>query len=91
MPSPSDDGDSAVSDLSEQELYDLVHRATKDAVLGAFGTVLLVGVGVVLFLTGLSAAVGALGIGGVAVGAAVAVFGVVLVVWALDLLPSSSR
>ncbi|MGB9931107.1 hypothetical protein [Haloarcula amylolytica] len=57
--SPADDGpadtpadpratDDSVAQLSEEELYAIVRVAAEDAVLGAFGTLMLVGIGVVL-------------------------------------------
>lgn len=86
MPSSSDDD--SVAALSEQELYHLVHRATRDAVLDAVGTVLLTGLGLVLVLAGGSAAIGALTIGAAVFGALLALAGAALALWALDLLPS---
>jgi len=52
--SPSGPSNRSVSDLSERELYGLVRVAAEDAVLGAIGTLLLAGLGLVLFLGGLS-------------------------------------
>ncbi|MDS0220529.1 hypothetical protein NDI54_04090 [Haloarcula sp. S1AR25-5A] len=53
--SPADDDpsggsatDSSVAQLSDEELYAIVRLAAEDAVLGAFGTLMLVGIGVVL-------------------------------------------
>jgi hypothetical protein len=64
--SPADDGpadtsadpratDDSVAQLSEEELYAIVRVATEDAVLGALGTLMLVGIGIVLIATGASA------------------------------------
>ncbi|MBV0903595.1 hypothetical protein [Haloarcula salina] len=62
VPPPTDSGETnssaastrSVSDLSERELYGLVRVAAEDAVLGAIGTLLLAGLGLILFLGGLS-------------------------------------
>ncbi|AUG48245.1 hypothetical protein BVU17_12200 [Haloarcula taiwanensis] len=59
VPSPADDDsadtpahpratDGSVATLSEEELYAIVRVATEDAVLGALGTLMLVGIGIVL-------------------------------------------
>ncbi|WP_324663358.1 hypothetical protein [Haloarcula sediminis] len=87
MPSPDDESDSAPA-LSEAELYRIVHEATQDAILGAVGTILLAGVGVVLFLAGLSAIVGALNIVGTVLGVCFAALGLYLVASLLDGVPS---
>jgi hypothetical protein len=49
--SATDDG---VEQLSEQELYAIVRVAAEDAVLGAFGTVMLVAIGAILIWAGTS-------------------------------------
>ncbi|WP_424000480.1 hypothetical protein ACOZ4I_13775 [Haloarcula salina] len=62
VPPSTDSGDTksaspstrSVSELSERELYGLVRVAAEDAVLGAIGTLLLAGLGLTLFLGGLS-------------------------------------
>lgn len=64
VPPPTDSGDTnspaaasssrSVSELSERELYGIVRVAAEDAVLGAIGTLLLAGLGLALFLGGLS-------------------------------------
>lgn|GEM_PF-2151429 len=89
MPSPDDaDQDRESTALSEAELYRIVHDATQDAILGAVGTVLLAGVGVVLFLAGVSAVLGALDVGGTVLGVCFAALGLYLVVSLLDGVPS---
>jgi hypothetical protein len=50
--SPSTPSTRNVSELSEDELYGIVRVATEDAVLGALGTLMLVGIGIVLIATG---------------------------------------
>ncbi|EMA33593.1 hypothetical protein [Haloarcula japonica] len=49
---PATDGSAAA--LSEEELYAIVRVAAEDAVLGALGTLMLVGIGIVLIATGAS-------------------------------------
>lgn len=88
MPSPPDDADSGVGALSERELYELVHRATRDAVLDAVGTVLLAVLGLVLLGAGLSAVVGALDVAGLVAGVVATAGGLALLAWALDVVPS---
>ena len=87
MPSPPED-ETAVTDLSERELYQLIHRATRDAVLDAVGTVIIAGLGLILFVTGLSLGVGSLDVGGLVFGGLLVLAGVVLMLSPLDLFPS---
>ncbi|WP_436929446.1 hypothetical protein [Halosimplex halobium] len=52
------DGGSA-ADIDEERLYEIVHDAVEDAILGVVGTLLLLGVGVVLLSSGVTAVLGA--------------------------------
>ncbi|KAA9399961.1 hypothetical protein Har1130_02450 [Haloarcula sp. CBA1130] len=94
VPSPADDDsadtaagpqatDGRVAQLSEEELYATVRVAAEDAVLGAFGTLMLVGIGVVLASWG-----AALLLSGTPLPAAI---GVVLVLFGAYLALSSLR
>jgi len=82
--SPATDGDS--TQLSEEELYAIVRVAAEDAVLGAFGTLMLVGIGVILIATGASMLF-ALSPLPVAVGVALIVFGAYLALSSLRIIP----
>ncbi|MFC7140412.1 hypothetical protein ACFQMA_11300 [Halosimplex aquaticum] len=74
--------------IDEDELYEIVHDAVEDAILGAVGTLLLVGIGVLLFASGAAAVGQAEGTAAVAVGLGVALLGGGLVVTTLtDVLP----
>ncbi|GCF14290.1 hypothetical protein Harman_22250 [Haloarcula mannanilytica] len=53
-PSSGPATDGSVAQLSEDELYAIVRVATEDAVLGALGTLMLVGIGVFLIAAGTS-------------------------------------
>lgn len=86
-----DGGDVRVGDLTSEEFYELVHAAVTDALLGAVGTMLLVGLGFLLFWIGVAATVRTAG--GEAqpfalVGVAIALFGVYVAAAALDYAPS---
>jgi hypothetical protein len=85
MPSPDDSEPDYTTTLSESELYRIVHEATQDAILGAIGTVLWVGIGVVLFLVGLQLVWGSLSLGLAVVGAGLAVVGLAIAAQGLDL------
>ncbi|GGO01245.1 MULTISPECIES: hypothetical protein [Haloarcula] len=91
VPSPSDADDSAAESApaqrSDAELYRIVRLATEDAILGAIGTVLLSGVGVVLFLVGVSAFFGADGFGAMGLSVAIALGGLYLTAATLGVIP----
>jgi len=87
MPSRPDDADSGVDALSERELYRIVHDATQDAILGVIGTVLWVGIGLVLALVGVQLAWGALSPVVALVGGVIAVGGLAIVARNLGLVP----
>ncbi|WP_436911436.1 hypothetical protein [Halosimplex marinum] len=55
---PAISGGSA-AEIDEERLYEIVHDAVEDAVLGVVGTLLLLGVGVVLLSSGVTAVLGA--------------------------------
>jgi uncharacterized membrane protein len=79
-----------VSELSERELYALVRAAAEDAVLGALGTLLLAGLGLVLFLSGVS---GLFGLSSpspvaIAIGVALVVGGAYLFASSLGVIPT---
>lgn len=73
--------------LDEQALYVVVRKAVEDAIVGAVGTLLLVGVGVWLVWFGAVVAVSGGSPVAVAAGIAVAVIGFGLAARALDVLP----
>ncbi|MBX0322081.1 hypothetical protein EGH21_03445 [Halomicroarcula sp. F13] len=91
VPSPSDADDTASESVpaqrSDAELYRIVRLATEDAILGAVGTLLLSGVGVVLFLVGGSAFLGADGFGAMVLAAVVALGGLYLTAATLGVIP----
>ncbi|WP_231189190.1 hypothetical protein [Haladaptatus sp. DYF46] len=78
----------AVNGLEERELYELVHRAVEDAILGMVGTLLLVGVAVVLVWTGVTIALYGTSIVGLVAGIAAIVFGLYLGLATLEIIPS---
>lgn len=53
----TDGGTTPVAELSETEFYTLIRTAFKDALLDVIGTVLLVGIGLLLFWAGVAGAV----------------------------------
>jgi hypothetical protein len=73
--------------FDEVAMYRVVRKAVEDAILGAVGTILLVGVAFVLVGTGASIAIQAGGWTGVAIGAAVTLFGLYLAGATLELIP----
>lgn len=88
---PPDDGSRTDGDpgFDEDAVYAVVRAAMKDAMLDVIGTVLLVGVALVVFWAGLMLVVSGGGSpGGVAVGVAAVVFSVYLAGSAVDLVPS---
>ena len=78
----------AVNELEEQELYELVRRAVEDGILGMVGTLLLVGVAVVLVWTGVTIALYGTSIVGLVAGIAAIVFGLYLGLATLEIIPS---
>lgn len=87
----SDGGDVPVGDLTSEEFYRVVRSAVEDAFLGVIGTVLLVGIGFFLFVTGVTATVrvGSAEAPVVAVlGVGLALLGVYVAAAALDYAPS---
>ena len=92
MPSPDDtDSDRPTTELSEAELYRLVHDATQDAILGAIGTVLWVGIGLVLCFVGAQLVLGSLSVTMAVIGTGMVVLGLAIAAWSLDLVPGSGR
>ncbi|MFH5800407.1 hypothetical protein [Haladaptatus sp. CMAA 1911] len=77
-----------VNELEEQELYELVYRAVEDAILGMVGTLLLVGVAVVLVWTGIIIALSRTSLAGLVAGIAAIVFGLYLGLATLEIIPS---
>lgn len=73
--------------FDEVALYGVVRKAVEDAILGAVGTILLVGVAFVLVLVGATTAVRTPGLGGVLFGSAAALFGLYLAGSTLGLIP----
>jgi len=97
VPPPATDdpsGDSATDDgvaqLSEQELYAIVRIAAEDAVLGAFGTVMLVAIGVFLISVGTSLFFALSPLPSV-VGVALIAFGAYLVLSSLRIIPPARQ
>ncbi|MFB6161116.1 MAG: hypothetical protein ABEJ61_08065 [Haloferacaceae archaeon] len=85
-PSPNTDGGTSPG-FDEAALHDVVRRAVKDALLDVVGTLLLVGVGFVLVVAGLQAALGTTSRLGVVAGVGVAAVGVYVAAAALELVP----
>ncbi|NLV13600.1 hypothetical protein [Haloarcula argentinensis] len=91
--SPADDDpadtstDGSVAALSEEELYAIVRIAAEDAVLGALGTLMLVGIGIVLIATGASALLANVTPATVLVSVVLIGFGVYLTTSSLGVIP----
>ncbi|WP_276270797.1 hypothetical protein [Haloarcula litorea] len=83
----SHEPDGGYAERTDAELYEIVRRAVEDAILGAVGTVLLVGVGVAVGGIGLSLLVGGLDLVRVAVGVVCLAFGAYLVAATLGVVP----
>jgi len=79
--------DGRVAQLSEEELYAIVRVAAEDAVLGALGTLMLVGIGLVLIATGASALLTAVTPVTVLVSVVVIGFGTYLVASSFGVIP----
>lgn len=73
--------------FDEVALYGVVRKAVEDAILGAVGTLLLVGVAFVLVLVGASAAIRSPGLLGVMFGGGALVVGLYLGATTLELIP----
>lgn len=73
--------------FDEVAMYRVVRKAMEDAILGAVGTLLLVGVAFVLVLTGASIAVQGGRGPSIAIGVVVALFGLYLAGSTLELIP----
>jgi hypothetical protein len=93
VPSPADDDsstdlatDGSVAQLSEDELYAIVRVATEDAVLGALGTLMLVGIGVVLASWGAALLLSATPLPA-AIGVVLVLFGAYLALSSLRMIP----
>ena len=82
---PATDG--TVAALSEEELYAIVRVAAEDAVLGALGTLMLVGIGIVLIATGVSALLADVTLISLLVSAVFIVFGGYLIASNLGVIP----
>jgi hypothetical protein len=80
-PDPPDPG------FDEVAMYRVVRKAMGDAILGAVGTILLVGVAFVLVGVGASVAVQGSGGTSLAIGVAVILFGLYLAGATLELIP----
>lgn len=74
--------------FDDAALYAVVRTAVKDAFLDVIGTVLLVGIGLVLVVAGGGAIVRASGLTGVAIGVWFVALGVYIAATALELVPS---
>lgn len=92
----SEEGDTPASDggvpagIDEDELYEIVHDAVEDAILGVVGTLLLLGIGFVFLTAGVSAALGATSTAAFGIGLTVFVVGFVIFVTTLrGVLPMS--
>lgn len=73
--------------FDDAALYSVVRTAVKDALLDVIGTVLLVGVGLVLVTAGGQAVVQTPSLPGIAVGVWLAAIGIYLAATALELVP----
>lgn len=80
------DGGTA-SGFDDAALYAVVRAAVKDALLDVIGTVLLVGIGVVLVVAGGGAIVRASGLTAVAIGVWLVAIGIYLAATSLELVP----
>jgi len=76
----------SVAQLSEEELYAVVRVATEDAVLGALGTLMLVGIGIVLASWGAALLLSATPLPA-AVGVVLVLFGAYLALSSLRVIP----
>ncbi|WP_415379925.1 hypothetical protein [Halosimplex sp. TS25] len=75
--------------IDEERLYEIVYDAVEDAILGAVGTLLLTGIGVLFLVAGVTALGRAEGSAAIAIGLGVALLGGGLVVTTLtDVLPA---
>ncbi|QLH76749.1 hypothetical protein HZS55_05275 [Halosimplex rubrum] len=77
----SDGGVSA--GLDDDELYEVVHDAVEDAILGVVGTLLLLGIGFVSLVSGVTAVVDATSTASFGIGLAVLAAGLVIFVTTL--------
>ncbi|NLV05538.1 hypothetical protein GOC83_05225 [Haloarcula rubripromontorii] len=78
--------DGSVEDLSEEELYAIVRVATEDAVLGALGTLMFVGIGIVLASWGAALLMSATPLPA-AIGVVLVLFGAYLALSSLRMIP----
>ena len=76
----------SVAQLSEEELYAVVRVATEDAVLGALGTLMLVGIGIVLASWGATLLLSATPLPA-AIGVVLVLFGAYLALSSLRMIP----
>lgn len=74
--------------FDDEALYAVVRTAVKDALLDVIGTVLLVGIGVVLVIAGGSTMIQGASLVGIAVGVWLVAVGLYLAATALELIPS---
>ncbi|WP_336336800.1 hypothetical protein [Haloarcula brevis] len=81
---PATDGSATA--LSEEELYAVVRVAAEDAVLGALGTLMLVGIGVVLASWGTALLLSAKPLSA-AIGVVLVLFGAYLALSSLRIIP----
>lgn len=84
---PDTGPDGVVEDASREELYRIVRAAVEDAIRDVLGTVVLLGLSLVLLAAGASGLLTAGSATGVAVGAGLALAGLGLAAVALDLVP----
>ncbi|RLM47577.1 hypothetical protein DVK00_03465 [Haloarcula sp. Atlit-47R] len=78
--------DGSAATLSEEELYAIVRVATEDAVLGALGTLMLVGIGIVLASWGAALLLSATPLPA-AIGVVLVLFGAYLALSSLRMIP----
>lgn len=81
------DGGRADPGIDEDRLYRIVHDAVEDAVLGAVGTILLVGVAFVLVWTGVAVVLQNESPAGAVLGGSAIVVGVYLAAASLKVIP----
>ena len=86
--SPAEPDGGAVVELDRAELYVVVLTAIEDAMLKVIGTLLLIGIGLLLVWAGATTFVTAELTGVLIVGVAVALLGIYLAATTLELVPS---
>ncbi|ELZ29738.1 hypothetical protein C475_02286 [Halosimplex carlsbadense 2-9-1] len=73
----------SVAEIDEERLYEIVHEAVEDAILGVVGTLLLLGIGTVFLVSGVTAVLGASSAASFGVGLTVFLVGLVVFVTTL--------